>query len=243
MAQNFAHQFKTLQKSLQENQALTEVNCNFTPLKLNPFLEGLLEKLPPSISKVYASLSQVNLLWSHEEDGVEVNGGACLLKALHELSENYLDGLKDELEPYYSGFYEQILSTEGQNPLDNLLLLESKMGLGSQQYIFWVLTKDKPEGQLWYWKSDGDKFPMTLDFEGYLNQVVQTKGQFGWERFFMDLEAQKAARQHCDDLDEVYPSAAIGDMEDYLGKATSLFPNDDQQTLLGRLEILRKELG
>lgn len=244
MVTSLFSKFQELEKALEKNALLKDAYCIFEPLELNPYLQGILDELPSSIGNVYKQLIQADVIWSYTEDDVEVNGGACKLSRLTELKgDQSMKGLGEELESYYEEFLNLLVVSSSQSSLDSIYLLESKMGLGSQEYIIWVSTESKPAGGLWYWRSDGAKLPLSIDFETYIAQVLQTKGQFHWEYFFIDWDEYKTVSTKLDDDFSVYPDAMIREMEHYLTLADRLFPGEDREGLKTALETFQNKVN
>lgn len=42
--------------------------------------------------------------------------------------------------------------------------------------------------RLWYWNDEGDKYPLSIAFEDYLDTLIQNKGIVNWPLFYIDFD-------------------------------------------------------
>ncbi len=56
-------------------------------------------------------------------------------------------------------------------------------------YGAFQIEPNDPNPRIWYWLDDDNKYPLTLKFEAYIEEMIRCKGAYNWQYFFIDLEA------------------------------------------------------
>jgi hypothetical protein len=81
--------------------------------------------------------------------------------------------------------------------------------------------------KLWLWHLAGERFPLSLTFEEYIKKIFKTRGFYGWQYFFIDLNS-------CDFNDPYFSEFfaescydALPKMDDFMKVMPKLFPKDD----------------
>lgn len=232
-------------ESLSKNPAISKIEAAFSEAIVEAELEIFqMEKgfkLSQSLFDLYKQSRSPSLIWYYNDKGAKKIGGEFSITYFLGIFGNSWEGVT-----WYQGM-ENDIDQWGKKYMQlskKLKVLDSyqKAFDGTRFCAFELKKKEKNiEPTIWIWNTKGDKYPLDLDSEKYLEKLQKARAFINWQYFFIDLDEIDFSDQflrrciYGDTLD-----LTLRDMEFFLDTMPNIFPNDDLSEFEERYYIIKK---
>ncbi|MBD2449264.1 SMI1/KNR4 family protein [Nostoc sp. FACHB-152] len=191
-----------------------EINDQFT--KIENFLGY---KLDEKLKDCLFITDEISLSWGYElEENEYENGGEFRLSNLyHIISSNQAELWYEEMEDQEKEFYKKLV------PFDD------HPNTGDGVMSVFKMENGEASPEVWLYDSNGMCHKMLLDYPSYLEKTLETKGFYGWQYLFCEV-----------DLSDYYFATARNQLEKMLNILPKLFPNNDYKEYFDRFANVNK---
>jgi hypothetical protein len=201
-----------------EIPTLSQYDIDFQFGEIENFLKYKLDK---KLKNCLFLSDEISLYWGYElkEDEHE-NGGEFRLSSLsHIFTFSKPELWYEEMEEEEKEFYKKLIPFDDHpNTGDGVMgVFKMENGIAS------------PE--IWLYDNNGLCHKMDLDYPGYLDYLLETKGFYGWQYLFCEI-----------DLSDYYFASAKNQLETMLKVLPQLFPDQDYKKYFDRYEKLKKQI-
>lgn len=233
----YLQQIKAMAKEVKGNKLITDVkfstNKPVSKLHLDMFNSQKVT-LSEEILSFYKELNGFHLSWKMKADYEKVLsaelpfiGGEINILGL---AETFVFSSENKI--WFKGKDSDDLLTRRYNEFSqNLLMFDTTPEIFSNTQMA-VIFLDKAKNRnktveempVWFWNTKGIKFRLSLDFAAYISRLLETRGMFFWQTFFLDFEATDFADPLTREKLIPYLNAEIPKMQAFLDYMPRLFP-------------------
>lgn len=192
-----------------------EINFQFDEIE-----KILKYKLDEKLKDCLFISDEISLYWDYEleEDEYE-NAGEFRLSSLSRIFTFSKPELwYEEMEEEEKEFYKELIPFD-----DHPNTGDGVMGV-------FKMEKGAASPEIWLYDSNGICHKMNLDYPGYLERILETKGFYGWQYLFCEI-----------DLSDYYFASVQRQLETMLKVLPKLFPDKDYKEYFDRYEKLKQK--
>lgn len=173
------------------------------------------------IKSFYSATNGLIIVWGYSDT---TTGEVHIVPIMDTMLEEYDDFWKSEMkkskslgDPKFQAFIQNLYSLD----------IYETTTQGTLRVVMEIDKNTEKAPKLWLWHLAGERFPLSLSFKEYIQKLIETRGYFGWQYFFIDLKS-------CDFKDSYFTkffaescADALPKMKDFMEIMPRLFPEDD----------------
>lgn len=111
----------------------------------------------------------------------------------------------------------------------------------STRFVAFEIENNKI-GTLWFWDTEGDKYPLSLQASDYFPNLIHAKAALNWQLFYIDLPRIKSFDSPFgSDFFGTTTSATINAMEEFLQTFSASFSNHPLEKYEKKYQQVKKE--
>ncbi len=180
-------------------------------------------KFEENIKAFYGKMNGVNIIWDYNKN---IAGEINIIPIMDAMLEEYDKSWKSDMkaiksldDPKFQAFIQKLFSLE----------IYDTTADGTLRVVMEIdKTTKKPQSpKLWLWHLAGERFPLTLDFEKYIQMLLKTRGFYGWPYFFIDLKKCDFEEDYFANFFAASCADALPKMKEFLAIMPKLFPETD----------------